>query len=419
MNTGVLPSPLPNSAESPQERILVALMALCVLCLRPTVFGERFSMLSITALGLCTAALLVLAVGNRRRLVPEPLAIAQVAITAVISYYLVIRIAIFMPTRDPVDEFKAFFIFMVFSAAVLLIFCYPPYAKRFFDTFAALIVLSSISLSITAILMVAGVPAHQLIIAKLEYTYAGRGDIAFPFTFLYNEVTTALGSAPRLSGVYREPGIFPLISCWAAAYAWRLGWPIWTWMICLFATVACMSSIGPPLALYTAGMLMLMRLGFGPVTALAIVAVGGLLGWQAVYSSEYFDIESKINSGSGSFEERIFLAEGAFHTENLIFGDGFGFSIFQTAPISVVAAVRVFGLIYTAMFIASYVIAAVDFRLWIAGLVPAILGVMLTQPVFREPGFMIIMFSGLVFQGAVDLKPIRWADHRLRRQGSG
>ncbi|MFB9950281.1 hypothetical protein ACFFP0_15590 [Rhizobium puerariae] len=379
------------------EKFLLSVMALAVLCLRPSVIGEVYSIFSLALLLGAATALFGVSLSTGRVLVPERFAVINITLIYLISLYVLTRTILFMPAIDATDETKAFMIISGFLLAVLLVISNRAYATTFFDALAILVIASSISLTITMVLLLAGIPAYQLTIGKIAYTYANRGDFAFPFTFLYNEVSTPFGVIPRLSGVFREPGIFPLYGCWAAAYAYRRGWPTPIWLVCLFATAACLSSIGAPLALYTGAMIVMIRAGIKPLPALLLLLVVGLLTWQILYTSEYLDLQSKVNSGSGSFEERMYLAEAAFDASNVIFGDGYGFSIFTTGPISLVAAIRVFGLVFFVGFLICYALAAVDLKLWMTGLVPPILGVVFTQPVFREPGFMIMLFSGIVF----------------------
>lgn len=380
------------------EKILIFLAAVAVLCLRPSVVGEVYSTLSCALLAAVTVALFIVALHLQRPLVLEKYSALQLSVLVFIFYYVLLKAVIFMPTYNSVTEFKALFIFLSLAAAALLLLSNRRYATMFFDYFCIILIASCASVVISAMLFVVGFQSYQITYAHLTYTYSTGGDIAFPFTFIFPSATTWLGPIPRMSGIFREPGVFPVYACWAAAYAFQRGWILPISLVCLFSAIVCLSSIGAPLAFYTGAMILLLRVGFRPIPALLTIVVLGLLTWQAVYYSEYFGIAAKINSGSGSFEERQYLAAAALDAQDLIFGDGFGFSIFTTGPISLVAAIRVFGLVYYSAFILTYILAAAaNFRFWLIGLVPAIATVMVAQPVFREPAFIILMLSVAVF----------------------
>lgn len=377
------------------EKLLVALMAIAMLCMRPTVVGEVYSSVSSLFFMACGVALFMTGLRGGRRMVPSGRALVLLAITIFIAYYLLIRTVFYMPEIDSSAEIKGFVIFISFCVGVTVLVCRKDYVLRFFDVFAIILIASCVSVLISASLFIVGIDPMKVVVAHMNYTYENAGDISFPFTFTFPTVVTWLGPFPRMSGLFREPGVFPMYACWAAAYSWRRGWSFVIPIVCALASVFCMSSIGALLAMFTLAAIGLMKMRVPPLLALGVIAVVGLSGWQIAYESEYLDLQSKVNSGSGSFEEREYLASAALDAKDIIFGDGLGFSIFTTGPISVVAGIRVFGLVYFTAFILSYIAAIVDLRLWVAGLLPAIFTVMLTQPVFREPCFIILLFSGI------------------------
>lgn len=390
------------------EHVLIAILALSVLFLRPSVFGEVYSLYVVGVLLAATVVLFTISAESRRGLVVERHAGLQIILLLVLGHYLLVKSLIYMPGGPPdsVGVFKGFGILIAFLLAMALIMSDRHYARRFFDIFAIAIILSCASVVVTAILFLVGFPSYLITIARINYTYDGAGDIAFPFTFIFPAVSTWLGPIPRMSGIFREPGILPVYASWAAAYAFRRGWPLPLQLACVAGSAACLSSIGAPMALYTAAAIGLMRFGVKPIPALLIIAVVGLLSWQIIYSSEYFGIQAKVDSGSGSFEERQYLAQAAFRARNIIFGDGSGFSIFQSDAISLIASIRVFGLVFAVGYLIIYAIAATDMALWIAGLVPAIFTILLLQPIFQEPGFMVLFFSTSVFLKPAGRAPV-------------
>jgi hypothetical protein len=195
----------------------------------------------------------------------------------------------------------------------------------------------------------------------------------------------------------REVGVLPPFACWAATYAYLRKWPIYISAICLIASLLCLSTIGP-IALYTGAMLVLFNLKVKPIPAALIVICLGMICWPIIYAMDYVGLEQKMNSGTGSYEDREWLFWAVLDTQDFIFGDGDRWSLVSsTAGINLVSQIRVFGIIYFVMVIGIYFLALSNLRLWLAACVPALVTVFFSQPITIEPAFLMIFFSGATF----------------------
>jgi hypothetical protein len=274
--------------------------------------------------------------------------------------------------------------------------------RPFFDSFAIIIILSSLSLIVTFSLVASGVPLYALKIAHLDLTgydyLQNYGDVSFPFTFIANDANSWFGFVPRSGGLFREPGVFPPFACWAAAYAYLRKWSLPWIAVCLLASVLSLSTVGP-LAFFTGAILLAYKFRIRPIRALILIALLGAALWPALYSMEFIGLEDKIASQSGSFADRQVLFWGAFDVKNIMFGDGFGWGgVSSTEGISLVSQMRVYGVIYVVTVVAIYICAMKNIKLWIAGCLPGFITVLFSQPISTDAAFLVIFFSWAAFQ---------------------
>ena len=401
MNRHVAEAPA-NTREAQSSEGLtpffVGAMAVAVANLRPTYVGETQSLPVCVVLLTIEALILLKFYSDNARLSFGKIALAQIFLSSFIAIYVLERGA-FDPKIGN-DVFKAFLILGAFLTAVAIAVSKARYTLVFFDTFAVIVIASSVGLLATFFLVGVGIPISSLTIAHLPNpsTYGGGvGDIAFPFTHVTNEAMSWIGTAPRLAGLFREVGCFPPFACWAAAYGFLRGWRLAWSAICLLASILCLSTIGP-LAIYTGAMLLLFRLGVRPLHAAGIVIGLGILGWPILYTMDYVGLEQKINSGTGSYEDREWLFWAVLDTQDFVFGDGSGWSeVSSSAGINLISQIRVLGLVYFAPVVAIYLLPIGNPRFWLSACVPAIATVAFSQPISIEPAFLMIFLSAAAF----------------------
>lgn len=359
--------------------------------LRPTVFGEIFSFqISL----FCLLILLYLLLTDFNKLLVNIKVFYQLAILIFIYFYMFIRGVIDDPLKF-IDLLKGLSI----SAVVVIVLFYILGVKKrticFFDGVALLIFLSALSTCISFIFMILGYSTNQMIITNIGYTYEGRGDVIFPFTFIYNELTGNLGGIVRLSGIYREPGCAPVFFCWAASYLyWKNNLKLkWFYiLICIFGSIFSLSTVGF-LSLIT--LIILISYTFKIRLSLVLTLCGLFipLYFNYFFDAEYIGLKSKMESGSGSFEERYEQAMALFNVNNLLFGDGNNWSIYSTNNINLLASTKSNGLFLLIPYLIFYLISAGNFRFFLPALLPAFLILLTSQPIFLEPALVVLIFS--------------------------
>ena len=376
----------------------VGAMAVAIGCLRPTYIGETQSFPVCVVLLVLEMLILMNFYAENARLSFDKIAVGHICLYVFIAFYVLVRTTFDRSLGD--DAFKAFLISTAFLIAVAIAMSKPRYTSVFFDTFAVVIIASSASLLVTFALVGLGAPVSSLVIVHLPNpsTYGGgMGDMAFPFTHVTNEAVSWIGMAPRLAGIFREVGCFPPYACWAAVYAYMRGWSFRWPAVCLIASMLCLSTIGP-LAIYTGAMLVLYRLKFRPIHAAAVVVGAGILLWPIVYTMDYVGLEQKINSGTGSYEDREWLFWAVLDTRDFLLGDGNGWSLVSSdAGINLISQIRLFGLLYFVPVVAIYLLPIGNLEFWLSACVPAMVTVAFSQPFAAEPTFLMIFFSVAAF----------------------
>ncbi|AMA59748.1 hypothetical protein BCCGELA001_28125 [Bradyrhizobium sp. CCGE-LA001] len=375
-------------------KFVVIALSLAIANLRPTAIGGTYSFQVCCAILFLLTALVFRAERGRLRVDLEPQLATQLGIFVLIVCYVFVRSAFSLYFHSE-DSPKAFLISVAFLMVLLVVMSIRSITTLFFDTFAFTVIASAASLIATFSLLAAGWPVTSLVLFKIDLaTYrADFGNIAFPFTVVANEISGWFGSMPRLSGIFREPGIFPPFACWAATYAFLRGWRGIFVIIPLVASLLSFSTIGT-LSFFTGAMLILYRFHFRPLAAFLTILAVGIFIWPALYTIEYIGLEAKISSQSGSFAERYILISEAFNVENLWFGDGFGWGNLASAEgISLLSQLRVYGVFYFVCVITLYLVTCRNMRLWIPGCLPAVVAVFFSQPIAVEPAFLMIFFS--------------------------
>lgn len=382
--------------RDPAGEIMACLLAVGVCNLRPTVIGETQSLPVCLAL-VAVEAFFILHVSHigaafryRRG------SLAQLVLHGTLVVYVMGRNA-FDVTMSEADTLKGFAISAAFFVALAIVLSNGRYGQVFFDAFAIAVVASCASIIVSLAFVAAGVPASSLVIGAppTPRTYVGmEGVFVFPFSFTNNDAPSWFGVIPRFAGLFREVGCLPPFACWAAVYGFLRGWSVLWSAVCLLAAVLCLSTIGP-IAFFTAAMLALYKMKVPPKQAIALTLGAGVLLWPVLYSMQFIGLEDKLNYRAGSYEDREALTWAVLDTKNIIFGDGAGWSeVSSKAGINLVSQIRVYGVIYFAIVVAIYALPIRNFRFWVAACVPAIVTVLLSQPIAIEPAFLMIFFSG-------------------------
>lgn len=376
---------------------LAAILGVLVFVLRPTAIGEVYSFPLAAAIAAIAVALLLSNMGRAQLQVFRHLS-PQISLFLLIVFYVSARNLVSGGTAAE-NGVKFFFISLSGALALAAVSLNAVTQRKFFDTLAFLVIMSCISVTITFLLISTGLKATSIRIFHFSYTYINRGDVLFPFTFSFNEVKSWLGPAPRLSGIFREPGILPAFACWAAAYAHFRKWPFAVSVIALVGSAFSLSSFGVPFALYTGALLTMAKLRIRTPVALVSLAALGVLAWPIIYGvgNAGVGIGGKIASDSISFRERMYLIELAFSAKNIVFGDGTSGLYRANEGISLFSQIRIYGLVYFASILGLYAFAAKNMRLLLYGLVPAFVTVLISQPIALDVPLVAIFMSYAVF----------------------
>lgn len=378
--------------------ILTVILGILVMLLRPTAIGEVLSLpISAGILGVSTFIFLLvfryLQLGALKRALP------QLVLFALLVLYTSAH-GLAAGGRFAEDAMKFLGISIAGVMAILAVSLNEKTQRQFFDTVAIFITIVSASVLVTFLILAAGVPLSSIRLFHFEYTYISRGDVLFPFSFSYNQVQTWVGIMPRLSGIFREPGLLPAFVCWAATYAHLRRWPLIISVLNISASALCLSSLGLPLALYTGGLILMSRLRIPiPLAALALAGVA-IVAWPVLYGLNDIGLGSKISSNSISFRERMYILELSFSGKDLLFGDGPQSSYLANSGITLLAQTKQYGLVYLVGCLALYSMSMRNFSLFIYGLVPALVTLLFSQPPALDIPVLILFLSHATLQPA-------------------
>lgn len=379
-------------SRTKKEYVIIFLIGILVSLMRPTVFGEIYSL----PIGVVSFILLftLFLVTKSKKL--NQYEFFQLFILMSLYFYIFIRSGFDDPNKI-LDLIKGILINLFTVLIILFLLSRKKYGLYFYNGVATLIFLTSLCILISFSLMLSGYSVASLIITNIPYTYEGRGDVIFPFTFIYNEINGNYGGVSRLSGIYREPGCAPVFCCWAATYFyWQLN-SSWKWFfifVCVFASIVTLSTIGF-LSLFTLIILICYRFKIRMQVLFIILILFFFIYFNFLYDIEYIGLKAKIESGSGSFEERYEQGMSILGIQNLIFGDGGGWSIYNTSNINVFSAARGFGLVFLILYLTIYFMSGKNYKFFLPALLPPLLIFLTSQPFFLEPAFIILIFSYL------------------------
>lgn len=347
--------------------------------LRPTVFGEIASFPISAALVGLTIGLLVLCVRyvsirNLEEITP------QAILFAILIIYTSAR-GLMAGGVAAENGVKGLLIGLAGIFAVFVANSSPVTRRGFYDGAAIVLIAVSISVFVTRFLLSAGISPNDIHLVKIEYTYPGRGDVLFPFTFSHNDVQSPFGIQPRLNGIFREPGLLPAFSCWAAAYAGFRKWPAWIWIATLLGAAASFSSLGMPLAIYTGSFLLARQMKISLPAAVLLGGAGALLAWPFLFSLHDIGLGSKISSGSVSFRERMFMIEIALSAKDPVFGDGLGRIYLANEGINLISQIGIFGFVFLMGVFATYAYSLMNAKFFVIGLLPLFVTILFSQPI--------------------------------------
>lgn len=396
---------------------LAAATGAVAMTLRPTVFGEIASFPIAAALVGLTVGLLLLCL---RRVYAQEL--VNVAPQAVLFALLIIYTSARGVMAGGVAAENAVKGLLVGLAGVLAVVSANSSSvtrRGFYDGAAIIIIAASLSVLATRILLSAGLSAHDLHLIKIEYTYPGRGDVLFPFTFAHNNVQSPFGVQPRLNGLFREPGILPAFACWAAAYACFKKWPTWVWIATLLGAAASFSSLGLPLAIYTGSFLFARRMKISLPAAALAGGAGALVAWPFLYSLNDIGLGSKISSDSISFRERLYMIETAFSARDTLFGDGVGSIYRANEGISLISQTRIFGMLFFAAATFTYAISGRRPHFFVVGLVPLAVTILFSQPISLDVLTMVAFTSWTALEPEATASPHRRSNSLYRYRSIG
>ncbi len=358
---------------------------------RPTAIGEVYNSQLAAALVGLTLALLLCSVWRAKAEGLVDIS-PQAALFFIAVLYVAIR-SVSAGGMFAVNGLKGLAVGMAGLFAVVAVNLTPESRLKFYSAAAIFVVATCASTLLTRILLSTGMTADNLKIFRFAYTYVSAGDVLTPFTFAFNKVTTLFGVQPRLSGIYREPGLLPAFACWAAAYAHFRRWPLWVSAVCIAGSAVSLSSFGLPLAVYTGALLACLKAKI-PLSVATLVLIGLLcLAWPIIYGMKDVGVGSKIASDSVSFRERLYLIQIAFSAQNAVFGDGLQRMYRANEGISLIAQTRLFGLFYVFVVLAYYFRAVKNFPFFIAGLIPALVIILTSQPISLDVPVFIIFTS--------------------------
>ena len=373
---------------------LYTLLGGAVGLMRPTAIGEVYSFHIAV---LCLSLIFVLLVLDRFEFAYFkcfPFMI-QIFLMFTVGLYLFSH-SVIMAYADIFNAFKGFLLTILPVLILIVLVRKQGALKYFFDAFAFVILFSCFSIVVSFFLLAVGVGFESLHVLDFEYTYEGRGFVIFPMTFTFNPVDFGLGPMPRLSGLYREPGVVPAFACWGAAYSYIRRWPLWTTLVFVVGSLLSMSTLGV-IALYTGMLILSNRMGLSTGKSIAFFILVALSVWPLVYGFDGVGLQAKIESGSGSFDERYEQFFGFFGAENMLFGDGPSWSGYDTTSINLLAASRTFGSIFLLLILCFLSISVVVPLFFFMAMVPFVFVVFTAQPIVLDSSVIAIWFSWVCF----------------------
>jgi hypothetical protein len=394
MMTRPLPAGSSGLLTSARAEALLASLAVGALFLtRPTAFGEIYTLPGMMLLAVITVAMLITAAATKSAAftVRAP----QIWFYLGFAGYMTALVVFGERPHSAANVAKGVVIEITASIFAFTMLSDRQRATSFYDTLAKLLVALSAATLITLTLLLLQFGVGQLVLGYFSYPYQlPAGTILFPGSMIYNYAPTWFGLLPRLSGGFREVGIFPAFACWAAGYGAFRGWKPLAIAICLAATVACFSSLGALLALLTLAGILAYRFRLpwwayvivGPAAGLAVIAL--------TYNLPYIGIGYKYATVSTSFVERANAMGEALDTNLLLGGEPDN----RNSGINLISGISIYGTAGVALILATLLPAVRQLRFFVAALSAPFITALVSQPIATEPLFVLLFLSWTVFE---------------------
>lgn len=375
------------------EALLASFAVGALFLTRPTAFGELYTLPGMLLLAVITVAMLTLAALTKSS--AYTLAAPQVWAYLGFAGYTMALVVFGARPHSGADAGKGVVIVITASVFAFTMLADRRRALAFYDTLAGLLVVLSAATLITLALLVAHFGVSRLALGVFSYTYPlPSGTILFPGSMIYNYAPTWFGPLPRLSGGFREVGIFPAFACWAAGYGAFRGWKPIPIAICLVATVGCFSSLGAMLALLTLTGILGYKFKLpwwayvivGPAAGLAVIAL--------TYNLPYIGIGYKYANVTTSYLDRSNAISTALDG-NLLFGQE---PDSRNSGINLISAISIYGAVGVGLILAALLPAAGRIRFFVPALLPALITALVSQPIANEPMFVLLFLSWTVFE---------------------
>ena len=374
---------------------IVGGLAVLVFCLRPSAIGEANSFLVSILMSILVGAYLLMN-GSRLAFRPPVTASTQLLLLMVVLVQVTLQ-ASAAGGVFAVDAPKGLAMSLISTLALLIAVSSPRNARIFFSSLCVIVLIVCASTVVTAVLMAIGVRWTSLVIGHNNQTAYGNLSILFPYTLSYNLAPTPFGIVPRLSGLFREPGILPPFACWAAAYAHLRKWPLIFSLTALAASVASLSTLGVPLAAYTGSLILLRRMGLRTWPALGIVTAAALAAWPIIYGLEYVGLGAKIRSQTGSFEARRDAIATALSASNMVFGDGPSLNYLRDATVNLIGRIRSIGVFGFGILLTAHVLPWRT-SIFVIGASTLVMTCLITQPIAGDAAVIAVCLSWTAFE---------------------
>lgn len=383
-------SKLKNYLASSPNWIFLVVGATCLICLRPHAFGQLYSLQISAILAFSLVAFVVLSL-NSLVFKVNPMMLLQVMLYSSLVIHLTVLAAL-SGGSFAVDGLKALMMSCVAIAALVMFLSGIRSARVFYNTVFIVLFVSCASIILTWLLIIIGFSKPELVVGRLSDPALGSLSVFFPFSLANGIALSPIGVMPRLTGFFREPGLLPAFACWAAAYAHLRKWPIIFSIVPLVASVCSLSTLGLPLAAYTGSLIALRRVGLGTFSALSIVSILAAVIWPILYSLEYFGLDGKIRSQSGSYDARAGAIRTAFDAQNILFGDGFSSNRLSDATVNSIGRIKESGIFGFVLTVLSTCLPMMS-NIFIIGLVPMVITFLFSQPIGTDVTVFMLFLS--------------------------
>jgi hypothetical protein len=328
------------------------LLALNLFLMRPSAFGQQYSSAAI-ALSLAIAAVVFVRRGN---LVTADADLSHdVGVFLIlIGIYLVYTFGVvaFVGRSNMEYAVKELLTTLSIAPAYAYALTDRRFNRVFFRALVRLLSVIGYSSAMTVVLaMIVGLDSLKLIdnvIAGYESNFDGvvqTGGIYFPFTMIYNRFSTSDIELFRVSGFFREAGIFQAVCAFAMAYEWLTRRSRLVLLGLLLGLTTSFSTAGVFVFLATCA-LMQMRLARNPVrAALMGIALSGF-AYFALQYTPYIGLAYKNETHASSISDRTdAMREGVEGLLDNVVGTGIFSDDRQSANINMIAAAGSLGLI--------------------------------------------------------------------------